>query len=193
MNTCECFTESFSDYVDNTVLPEHKQRLDEHLSECPSCRTTVHRLQNLRMRMHALPRLKASPDFETILRTRIMLERKKTHILPQFARRMRTSRAAVYAFAGLAFLWLLGTIMRDAQKAEGMTKREVPYVSSFYQPVPDSPLQTAKISYPLDQILPANLRKPRHDRAARPQAAVSDSVPAPRVFSTGMQIRTASF
>lgn len=193
MNTCECFTESFSDYVDNTVPPEQKHRLDAHLSECPSCRATVGRLQNLRMRMHALPRLKASPDFETILRTRIMLERKKTHILPQTARMMRTSRAAVYAFAGLALVLTLGALLRDGRETETMTKREAPYVSSFYQPVPDSSLQTAKVSYPLDQILPAYLHKSRRDRTAGRGSSVSDSTPAPRVFSTGTQIRTASF
>lgn len=196
MNTCECFSESFSDYVDNTVLPDQKRLLEAHLSECPSCHDTIVRLQNLRARMHTLPRLKASPDFETILRTRIMLERKKSHLLPHVPRKMRISRAAVYASAGLLVLFALGALMRDWQGANGFTKR-VPnderYISSFYQPAPDSPLQATKLSYPLDRILPAYLHQHRQGSGARDRTAVPDSTPEKRAFSTGLQVKTASF
>lgn len=37
MLTCKEFLQELSDYLDESVAPEERARLEEHMSECPNC------------------------------------------------------------------------------------------------------------------------------------------------------------
>jgi anti-sigma factor RsiW len=196
MNTCECFSESFSEYVENGVRPEQKKSLDAHLAQCPSCHAAVARLQNLRSHMRALPRIKTSPDFETLLRTRLMLERKRAYAIPFFSEFARMPRAATYAFAGLMLVLTAALLIRGGQGAEALAKRaqnDDVYISSFAQPAAESSPSSAKIFYLLDKISPASLRTHRDLGSAHERATPPDSSAVSQTNPTGPQQKTATF
>ncbi len=194
MNTCESFSESFSDYVENAVLPEQRQTMDVHLSRCSSCQATVARLSSLRSRLRTLPRVKTSPDFEAILRARIMLERKKSRVSTFAPRVARMPRAAVYALAGLTILLATSVILRGWQSPEAYTKRALNSEEFYlYQTTPNSPLQPTKVSYTLDKIRPGYLQRHEREATAHDRAVSPDSILEKQTLPPGQQLKTSSF
>lgn len=196
MNTCESFSESFSDYVENSAHPEQRQSLDAHLAQCPSCHAAVTRLQNLRTHMRSLPRVKASPDFETLLRARIMLERRKARVFPHVTDFGRMPRVALYAFTGVVILLATSVFWREWQNASADTKRvanDEIITSSFYEPSDNASLQATKVFYPLDKI-PLRYQRPQklshlwHEPVTR-----ADSLADRHAIPSGQQLKTASF
>jgi len=75
MNSCQKLSELYSDYVERSLHEEVRHEVEIHLKACPPCQQTVDRLGKLRHNLKSLPQLKTSPDFETVLRTRMRLER----------------------------------------------------------------------------------------------------------------------
>lgn len=71
MNYCDKFKESFSGYIEGELPQDARQVLESHLSACPRCRETVHRMRNLRHTLTGLSRLTTSPDFEFKLGQRL--------------------------------------------------------------------------------------------------------------------------
>ncbi len=196
MNTCESFSESFSEYVENDVHPEQRKSLDAHLAQCPNCHAAVARLQNLRTHMRALPRMKTSPDFDTLLRASLMLERKRAHAIPFFSEFVRMPRAATYAFAGFVLLLAAAMLIRGGQGAEAFAKRaqhEELNVSSFYQPATNSSTSSEKIFFPLDKIRPASLHTQPDLNAMNERETRPDSVKESTTNSTGPQLKTTTF
>ncbi|MEK7729236.1 MAG: zf-HC2 domain-containing protein [candidate division KSB1 bacterium] len=196
MNTCEIFSESLSDYVENDVHPEQRKSLDDHLAQCPSCHTTVTRLQNLRSRMRALPRIKTSPDFETLLRTRLMLERKRRHFFPFVSELKRMPRTAAYALAGFMLLLIVGAITRSGQTSETLTQRggnEDLKISSFSRPASNvsSPLNIYR--YSLDQVTPASFRLQWEPTTSHERSTATDSSAEAQTTSSGRQQEPSSF
>ncbi len=195
MNTCESFSESFSDYVENTVHTEQRQSLDTHLSQCPSCHAAVDRLQNLRSRMRALPRLKTSPDFDTMLRTRLMLERKRAarfHFFPEFA---RIPRSLAYALAGVAVFLLVGVFARNGQSSHAFAPRlgnEELRISSVTTPASNTSHPLPKV-YALDKISPASLLAPRASTTETQHSPTSDSLAERQTTPPGRITEASTF
>ncbi|NUO84445.1 zf-HC2 domain-containing protein [candidate division KSB1 bacterium] len=196
MNTCESFAESFSDYVENTVHPEQRQMLDAHLSRCPSCQDTVTRLSHLRTHLRTLPAVKTSPDFETILRTRIMLERRKSHALAFAPQVVRWPRVTVYALAGLIAVLTMGVLVSGRNHSNTITRQmqnEELNISSVDQYFPSSPIQPTKVSYPLDKVSLGYLHKHKQQAAVHERAAGPDSLAEKSTHHLGQQLKTSSF
>jgi anti-sigma factor RsiW len=104
MNSCEKLSELFSEYVERSLHEEVRQEVEHHLKACPPCQETIERLGRLRRNLKSLSAVKASPDFETVLRTRMRLERHRlrpwTFSMPLFP-----ARAMAYA---LLFIGVVG-------------------------------------------------------------------------------------
>ena len=198
MNTCESFSASLSDYVENNVHADQRKFLDLHLAHCPSCHAAVDRLQTLRTHLHSLPRLKTSPDFDTMLRTRLMFERKKTHVLPFFQAFARMPRAASYALASIIIVLVAIAFLRPGQSSQAFAKRahheELSIPSTYYTPAGASLEEPpAKTYFLLDNLSPASLSTQREFVPARELKTPPDSSAASRINPTGPQSKPTSF
>ncbi|RMF62906.1 MAG: zf-HC2 domain-containing protein, partial [Calditrichaeota bacterium] len=63
------------DYVDGLLSIKNRKEVDRHIKGCNTCRDLYHRATDIKAKLKALPRIKTSSNFETILRTRISMER----------------------------------------------------------------------------------------------------------------------
>lgn len=74
MDSCQQFKLLISDFIEGGLSPENQQQMEYHFQECIRCTTTTQQLKNLINDLRKLPKIKVSPNFETILRARISVE-----------------------------------------------------------------------------------------------------------------------
>ena len=160
MKICESFSESFSDYVENSASPEERQSMEEHLSRCPTCHSTVDRLASLRGRLHGLPHVQTSQDFESILRARIKLEHRNARVVYQSRKAFGAARFAGLSTVGL-FLIILVAYARwgDHGRSEAATPTDgMNRIQSVeLQNAPQSYVPPARISYTIDKYAPTSI------------------------------------
>lgn len=75
MESCERFESLIFDNVDGVVQGTQKKALVDHLNQCPACLSLSEDLKAAKLQLNSLKRLRTSQDFETVLRTRISMER----------------------------------------------------------------------------------------------------------------------
>jgi len=198
MKNCERFTQLLSDHAENSLASAEKRELDVHLEQCSVCRSAVDGVVNLRRNLRRLPAIHASSDFDTILRTRIKLDR-RAHFAPIWnmryvaPRRLATySVAAVVVFGCVFYFW-----QRPSAKA-------LPPASAIavtqMQLAPNGVLtqvSPAKILYTLDQVTPQlwpNFGATR--KGSEPASSPADSSrtgPAPRPAATPVSHQPITF
>lgn len=160
MNTCERFSESFSDYVENILPASTKQQIETHLSACADCHATVARLDDLRDHLKNLQRVQTSDDFEAVLRARIKLDQRTRRASGPAVRRATPKRVASYSVLALMILMSSGYLLwrndADIQAATstGSFRIQTPIAA---RTTLNPSLFSTKISYPLDRITPAQL------------------------------------
>lgn len=106
MRSCQKFSEVFSDYFEKALPEKDRQAVETHLQLCPPCQQSIARLVRLRQVLRALPVIKTSLDFDTVLRTRMRLERRRRR--PLFARPISPRRTL--AWGGLATIVVAGSM-----------------------------------------------------------------------------------
>ena len=97
MECCKGFEEKIFDYVDDLVPTQKRKEIENHLNDCSPCSEAFKQTESLRHQLRSLPTHQTSEDFQTVLRTRIRLERSisRQGILS------RPIRIPVYAAAGI--------------------------------------------------------------------------------------------
>ncbi len=101
MPECKSFEEKIFDYVDGLLPTGARKDVVRHLEECLDCSEIYENVTKVRWQLRNLNSIKVSPDFETVLRTRISMERS----LSRRSFLNRPIRIPVYAATGaLAFL-----------------------------------------------------------------------------------------
>ncbi|KAA3656281.1 MAG: hypothetical protein DWQ10_15745 [Calditrichaeota bacterium] len=70
------YAEWYSRYIDDELSAEEKQAFLKYLDENPQEKAIVQRLQSLQQNLAQLPPTDTSEGFETVLRTRIQIEKK---------------------------------------------------------------------------------------------------------------------
>lgn len=181
MNNCERFVGLLSDYADSTMAPAEKSEFAAHLQECAECRSAAEGVVNLRQNLRQLPALQTSPDFETILRARIKLDR-RSHVAPIWNMRYAGPRRVVSYSAAAALAVVCVFYLWQRLSADSLTATPTSLTVSQMQIAPNQVLPSvspAKILYTLDKVTPQlwpNLGTARKS-AARPSSPVSkDSV-----------------
>lgn len=71
MAPCQRFAQAISDYADNELDQDSKERLEAHLNQCPGCAKYLRRLQVLKSTLRALSPVQPSQDFVPVLRDRL--------------------------------------------------------------------------------------------------------------------------
>lgn len=75
MPLCKRFEDDIFDYVDGLLFGPRKKELDKHFEECSPCSRAFEEIKRVRSQLRKLRPLRTSADFETVLRSRISLER----------------------------------------------------------------------------------------------------------------------
>ncbi len=188
MNTCERFSELFSDYIENFLPASSKQQLESHLSACAECHSTVARLDDLRGHLKRLKPMQASDDFEAVLRARIKLDQRARRSPVSVRRRTRPMRMASYsaiaAVIVISFVYLLWRNQTDIQAATPASSFEPVAARAALNPASLS----AKILYPLDRIILTQSPSPPSISPSTPSAGTGpDSSRASRAGSASPQ------
>lgn len=74
MNLCKRFRNLFSDYIENALDKAQRELVQSHLDQCADCQAIVRRLKRVKSILSVFSKIGISPDFDTILRTRIRIE-----------------------------------------------------------------------------------------------------------------------
>lgn len=178
MKNCERFVGLLSDYADSTMAPAEKNEFAAHLKECAECRSTAEGIVNLRRNLRRLPALQTSLDFETILRTRIKLDR-RAHVAPIWNMRYAGPRRFVSYSAAAAIALVCVFYLWQRLSADSLPTTPSSLTVSQMQIAPSSQVlpsvSPAKILYTLDKVTPQlwpNLGITRKG-AARPSSPVA--------------------
>ncbi len=74
MQKCDCLKQYFSDYLEKQLDSQKTALVEQHLQDCVQCQKTLNRLKMVKSHLSQLKPIKTSPDFDTVLHTRIRLE-----------------------------------------------------------------------------------------------------------------------
>ncbi|MFQ5864904.1 MAG: anti-sigma factor family protein [bacterium] len=75
MKDCKRFEEKILEYAEGLLPIAQKKEIERHVENCFSCLNALKDLRSVRSLLRGLKPLKTSDDFETVLRTRISMER----------------------------------------------------------------------------------------------------------------------
>ncbi len=194
MPECKTFQEKIFDYVDGLLPTGARKDVVRHLEECLDCSEIYEGVTKVRWQLRNLNSIKVSPDFETVLRTRISMERS----LSRRSFLNRPIRIPVYAATGaLAFLAAFFILnLSDKQ----LNNNSAPLnVSSS---VPSSQFSTnqtklsrqsipQKINYPMDRLDISGGTSISSSNLERQTSALTDSVreivPKRRIQPVGVE------
>ncbi len=152
---CEKFLVKIFDYVDNLIPSDKKREVESHVKECLSCRGIFDDAKALRQQLRGLRALKTSPDFETVLRARIRMEK-------SLSRRGVFNwpfRLPVYAVAGSLAVITAFFIFTNSQTIFRSNSNRSPFIS---QTINENPAAgnganlgstvRERVRYPMDKV-----------------------------------------
>ncbi len=152
MNDCDRFVGRVSDYLEGFLAGSQKKVFESHLTRCPSCQLKVQQMQALRQQLRALPRLKTSADFDTVLRARIGFEKrlKRQGVAGWFA--FWPVKVSFYG-AATALVVIAAVMVRDqiASPREAEGRKQVPTRSATMY---NQPTYMPQVVFPIDAIAP---------------------------------------
>lgn len=126
MENCKQIQELIFDSVDGLATTEQRKAVEEHLQKCNSCLQLYEGVAAVKAALKQLTPLKTSPDFETVLRTRISMERS----LSRKGVLQWPARGSVLTFAGAAAI-TMAILFVNFSGHEPLTQSPPPAVSSY--------------------------------------------------------------
>ncbi|MFQ5649657.1 MAG: hypothetical protein ACE5IY_06920 [bacterium] len=107
MRNWDKFRDDIFDYIDGLLPLDARKRIDEQLQDDAEARAFYDQVKALKTRLRGLRSVKISPDFDTVLRTRIKMERSMSR-LGGGAGTLRTpAMVTTGALAAVAIIFLL--------------------------------------------------------------------------------------
>ncbi len=194
MPECKSFQETIFDYIDGLLPTGARKDVVKHLEECPDCSEIYENVMQVRWQLRNLKSIKVSPDFETVLRTRISMERS----LSRRGFLNRPIKIPVYAATGaLAFLAAFFILnLSDKKLSNNGNPLNVPptFSSSQFstnQAKPGSQNTRQQINYPMDRLNMSGGTSINSSRLERQTSALADSVreivPEGRIQPVGVE------
>lgn len=156
MAKCEKFTEKIFDYVDSLIPADKRKEVQGHLEECPECRSVFDDAQAARKQLHSLKRVKTSPDFDTVLRARIRMEKSLT----RWGRLDWPLRLPIYAVAGSLAVITAFFILSDFENNSRANFNNPQVISQPYTQASSNALSNVsaapreQVVFPMDKISP---------------------------------------
>ncbi|NIR52342.1 zf-HC2 domain-containing protein [candidate division KSB1 bacterium] len=154
MESCKKFEEKVFDYIEGLLPKESKKEVEGHFEQCQHCSNLLREIRGVKERLHKMRSLKTSPDFETVLRTRISMEK---------SLRRRSFNGpigiSIYAATGaltvLAAFLLLGTFNGEFRSDVAKETSVVASPNNGTNPNlsnPDIRNSSSKVNFPIDHL-----------------------------------------
>ncbi len=70
-NECIYICEQFTEYHENSLLPELKAKVDAHLTVCSPCQAIYQELAQVIQKLHSLPTINTNPEFNDQLLSKL--------------------------------------------------------------------------------------------------------------------------
>ncbi len=194
MPECKSFQDQIFDYIDGLLPSANRKGVVKHLEECLDCSKIFENVTKVREQLRNLNSIKVSPDFETVLRTRISMERS----LSRRSFLNRPIRVPVYAAtAALAFLaaFFILNLSDKQPNNNGVPLNVSPSFSSSQfstnQTKPSTQTTPQKINYPMDRLnLPGGTSISSRSLERQTSTAadsITDIVPERRIQPVGVE------
>ncbi len=78
MMHCDTIKELLSDYIDNSLEPNLRSQIKEHLVVCPDCKKLVQQVKSITIQLNHTSKIMTSTEFDKNLRARIIEADKRT-------------------------------------------------------------------------------------------------------------------
>ncbi len=141
------FQSEVFDYVDGLLPDEQRKRLDKQMQASPAALEFFNEVRALRRQLKSLRQIKTSPDFDTVLRTQIQMEK-------NLSRRSLfgwTTNVPVALTAGalalVAVLFVAGSFQSD-REMQIATARRLGSSATTFRSVGNS----TGVNYPMDLV-----------------------------------------
>lgn len=72
MKNCNSFKKMFSEYIDNILSNDNRDRLEAHLASCPECRSSLDQMQRIKASLHSLAEIRTSEAFDAVMHARLV-------------------------------------------------------------------------------------------------------------------------
>lgn len=104
MTDCYKFEKRLSDFLEGSLNTKEQELFEKHLQVCDHCREKSEQVQLLRNTLSALPRHKASPSFDAVLRANIRRELKTGYSAFHFPKINFAWQLPAFAAAAILFI-----------------------------------------------------------------------------------------
>ena len=88
MKNCNSFKKMFSEYIDNVLSTENRNRLQAHLASCSRCRSSLDEMTRIKTSLHSLAKIRTSEAFDAVMHARLVQqvrnENKRSNIWTPF-------------------------------------------------------------------------------------------------------------
>lgn len=154
MSLCKRFEDEIFDYVDGLLFGPRKKELERHFEECSPCSRAFKEIKRVRNRLRELRSLRTSADFETVLRSRISLERS----LRRGALNNWPIRIPLYAAAGALIVIATLFVLQPTKDNTGNINKPLNIVPSLSNPNlsddsnTNSQIHQENVFYPMDEM-----------------------------------------
>jgi anti-sigma factor RsiW len=158
MNDCDRFVGQVSDYLEGFLTGKQREAFEAHLRSCTACEWRLQRTQALCKRLRALPRVKTSADFDTVLRARIGFERRLKH--QGVAGWFSVWPVKVSFYGAAAALVIIATVL-VRQEISGSSELEPRREAlGSAATIPERPTHVPQVVFPIDAIAPSPIGSP---------------------------------
>jgi len=187
MENCNQFQALIYDSIDGLLPTEKRKDIENHIQGCRECSQIYQGVKSVKQSLRALTPIKTSPDFETVLRTRISMERslnRKSFLYWPVGR-------PIFAAAAVGVL-VLAFFFINSSNNKLLTPNLQPVIPSntfstygqnvrqTNQPYSNYSQTTQQVNYPMDVLeLPRNGTAIESDSKSRQSTMHPDSLRSP--------------
>lgn len=149
-----------SDYIEGEFSIQNKKIIEDHVDECPDCSETVSNVKILREKLRNLEKLQTSPDFETVLRTRIRIEAGIGRRRLQEIFWTWPARVPIYGMAFALIIIAIVLVVEQVNKSYQGVKPEAKINTEWYggnpEKNPSNPLweESGNVIYVIERMSP---------------------------------------
>jgi len=194
MTNWEKFEHEIFDYVDGLLSPEAKREIERRLEQQPEAQEFYTQIRTVKNTLRCLPAIKTSSNFDTVLRTRIQMEKSWSR------RGLWTGNVRVPAFAivggaaAVMAILLWGPFNTRNNITAGslpLSTNESPYQVENTQQLAPTQSLTQTVKYPMDVVPVSGRRGAIDSRVQRPN--LSNRTDSLRATSAERSIMTVEF
>ena len=159
MTIWEKIEQDIFDYIDGLLSPEKRKAVEKQIEKNPDILRFYNEIRTLKNRLRSLKTIKPSPDFETVLRARIRMERSinRQKVFGGF------SRVPAFAFTGVLIAIIIAILFNTtnfniSSKFSNFSNTSTPEADMNSAVIGSGQEKQKHVHYPMDKLVWKNTR-----------------------------------